>query len=59
MSLMQKDVRDQRGLKADKGGKATKKDMPEQSKNFSIGYYIMKVGKVWSFGWAATIASFS
>ena len=46
VSLMQKDVRDQKELKADKGGKAAKKEMPDQNNNFSIGYYIMRVGKV-------------
>lgn len=41
VSLLQKDVRDQRGLKGVKDGTASAKGSGE---NFTIGYHIMKVG---------------
>ena len=42
VSLSQKDVRDQRGLKAERGA-ATKKEAPGMGENFTIGFYVMKV----------------
>ena len=54
VSLMQKDVRDQRGTKAEKGGgaKASKKTEPDQhGKNFTIGYHVMKVWLVKGRSW--------
>lgn len=43
MSLLQKDVRDQSGLKASRGAAATKKEEPGLGENFTIGFYVMKV----------------
>ena len=45
VSLSQKDVRDQRGLKAVRGeaSAAVKKEAPGMGENFTIGFYVMKV----------------
>ena len=40
VSLYQKDVRDQKGLKAGKGGAH---EATTDSENFTIGYHVMKV----------------
>ena len=43
ISLLQKDVRDQRGLKATPNNEAKKREMTGMGQNFSIGFYVMKV----------------
>lgn len=51
ISLVQKDVRDQRGLKGAKDGSTSAKGSGE---NFTIGYHVMKVGvanRVVSVAW--------
>ncbi len=43
ISLLQKDVRDQSGLKANHGAAATKTEETGLGENFTIGFYVMKV----------------
>ena len=43
VSLYQKDVRDQKGLTANREGEATSKEVQGSSENFTIGYHVMKV----------------
>ncbi len=43
ISLLQKDVRDQRGLKATPTNEAKKREMTGMGQNFSIGFFVMKV----------------
>ena len=43
LSLYQKDVRDQKGLKTSGGGGAQKREQPGSGENLTIGFHVMKV----------------